>query len=59
MYCNAARKIAEMKKAKILGDYGCQGYDTYGPLKLLGGISKGHPDQTDLRNAIEFYDNLE
>ena len=59
MYCNAARKIAEMKKAKILGEYGCQGYDTYGPFKLLGGIPKGHPDQTDLRNAIKFYDNLE
>ena len=57
-YCNAARKIAEMKKAKILGEYGCQGYDTFGPLKLLGGISKGHPDKTDLRNAIEFYGNL-
>ncbi len=57
-YCNAARKIAEMKKAKILGEYGCQGYDTYGLLKLFGGISKGHPDKTDLQNAIEFYGNL-
>jgi len=58
MYCNAARKIAEKKKAKILGEYGCQGYDTYGPFKLLGGISKGHPDETDVKNAIEFYGNL-
>jgi len=56
-YCNA-REIAEAKKAKILGEYGCQGYDTYGLLKLLGGISKGHPDETDLRNAVEFYGNL-
>jgi len=58
MYCNAARKIAAMKKATILGEYGCRGYDTYGPFKLLGGISKGHPDKTDVQNAIEFYGNL-
>jgi flavodoxin len=57
-YCNAAHKIAEMKKAKILGKYGCKGYDTFGPFKFFGGISKGHPDKTDLRNAIEFYGNL-
>lgn len=54
MYCNTARKIAERKKATILGEYGCQGYDTYGPFKFLGAISKDHY----LRNAIEFYGNL-
>ena len=57
-YCTAARKIARMKKATILGAYGCRGYDTYGPLKLLGGIAKGHPDKNDLQKAIEFYGNL-
>ena len=57
-YCNAARRIAGKKKARILGEFGCQGYDTYGPFKLLGGISKGHPDETDLRNAVEFYGSL-
>lgn len=57
-YCNAARKIAEMKNTKILGEYGCRGYDTYGPLKLIGGISKKHPDETDIQNAIDFYGKL-
>jgi flavodoxin len=57
-YCNAARKIAGMKKAKILGEYGCRGYDTYGPFKLLGGISKDHPDKADLQDAVAFYQNL-
>lgn len=58
-YCNEARKIAKLKKAKIIGEFGCKGYDTYGPLKLIGGISKGHPNQKDLDNVIEFYANLE
>ena len=58
VYCYAARKIAEGKKAKILGEYGCKGYDTYGILKFIGGISRVHPDKTDLLNAIEFYGKL-
>ena len=57
-YCNEARKIAGKRKAKIVGEYGCRGYDTYGPFKLLGGIAKGHPDETDIRRATEFYGNL-
>ncbi|NLV59338.1 MAG: flavodoxin [Clostridiales bacterium] len=58
MYCNAARKIAEKKKATILGEYGCKGYDTFGPFKLIGGISKNHPDEADLQNAVAFYGRL-
>jgi len=58
MYCNAARKIAEAKKARVLGEFGCQGYDTYGLMKLIGGISKDHPDETDLKNAVAFYGSL-
>ena len=30
----------------------CKGYDTYGPLKLIGGISKTHPDNNDIEEAI-------
>jgi flavodoxin len=57
-YCNAVRKIAEKKKARILGEYGCLGYDTVGPFKLIGGIAKGHPDKTDIQKAVEFYAGL-
>jgi flavodoxin len=57
-YSKAARQIAMMKKAEILGEFGCKGYDTYGIFRFLGGISKGHPNETDLRKAIEFYESL-
>lgn len=57
-YCKAAREIALQKNAKILGDFGCKGYDTYGPFKLIGGIAKGHPNDEDIKNAIEFYESL-
>ncbi|KXL52128.1 flavodoxin [Anaerotignum neopropionicum] len=41
-----------------LGSYGCSGYDTYGPLKLVGGINKGHPDESEVRGAVDFYISL-
>lgn len=49
---------AKAKGAKILGEYGCRGFDTFGPFKLVGGIAKGHPDETELREAKEFYRSL-
>jgi flavodoxin len=39
----------------LLGTYGCKGFDTVGPLKLIGGIAKGHPDENDVKGAIEFF----
>ena len=42
----------------MLGEFGCKGYDTFGPFKLVGGIAKGHPDQKDLAAARAFYRRL-
>ena len=46
--------VSEMR-CKEVGRFQCKGFDTYGPFKLIGGIAKGHPDQKDLRGAVEFY----
>lgn len=46
-------------KGKILGEYGCFGFNTFGPFKLIGGIAKGHPDNQDLENAVKFYEELQ
>ncbi|HHW30085.1 MAG TPA: flavodoxin [Clostridiaceae bacterium] len=43
------------KSCKLIGIYGCRGFDTFGPLKLVGGIAKGHPDESDVNGAIEFF----
>ena len=42
------------KNIKLIGSYGCMGYDTYGPFKLLGGIAKGHPTERDIQGAVDF-----
>jgi flavodoxin len=38
----------------IVGEFFCKGFDTNGPLKLIGGINKGRPNETDIRRAGEF-----
>ena len=48
-------EIAEEKNCPILGKFGCKGFDTFGPFKLVGGIAKGHPNTQDLERARSFY----
>lgn len=52
------RELCEKKGCKCVGTYYCKGFDTYGPFKLLGGINKGHPDKTDIANAVKFFNDL-
>ena len=54
----AIEEAVKAKKAQIVGSFGCKGYDTFGPFRLVGGICKGHPDGTDLKNACEFFDGM-
>ncbi len=53
------RKVAEERGAVCLGTYGCRGYNTYGPLKLIGGMNKNNPDKDELKAAVEFVRNME
>ena len=48
----------DKKRSKVIGKVGCKGYDTFGPFKLVGGIAKGHPDEDDIKNAVEFVTRL-
>jgi len=57
-HTNDIRKIAEETHAEILGEYGCVGFDTFGPLKLIGGMRKGHPNAEEVRGAVKFYQGI-
>jgi len=58
VYTKAAAKIAIVKGCSILGEYGCLGFDTFGPFRLIGGIAKGHPDADEIAKAVEFFDKI-
>lgn len=50
--------ICRLKMATLLSMYGCPGFDTYGPFKLVGGMNKGRPNDEDIQGAVEFYDHI-
>ncbi len=51
------KKLAE-KGFDIAGDFSCKGFNTFGPLKLIGGISKGRPNEEDIRQAVKFAESM-
>ncbi len=57
-YTDAIREALSGTDANILDEYGCLGFDTFGPFKLIGGIAKNHPDADELQQAVSFYNNL-
>lgn len=57
-YTEAITEAVKGHNAKILGEFGCFGLNTFGPFKLIGGIAKGHPDNADLNAALKFYGDI-
>lgn len=57
-YTKAISEAVAPHRAQLLGEYGCLGFDTYGPLKLFGGLAKGHPDADEIEKAVRFYEEL-
>lgn len=60
--CGSGSASYGKKMVERLGKHGipcqgfwrCKGYDTYGFFKLVGGISKNHPNQKDIQSALAF-----
>ena len=57
-FLKAMRQIAESRRCREIGEYHCQGFDTFGPFKLVGGIAKGHPTEEEIAAAVRFYQSL-
>lgn len=57
-YTKAIAEAAGKQHMKIPGEYGCFGFNTFGPFKLIGDIAKGHPTADELQGAVKFYDSL-
>ncbi len=52
------KKALRRRGFAIVDEFSCKGYDTYGPLKLIGGINKDRPDRDDLAEARRFAGEL-
>ena len=42
----------------VVGEFNCGGFDTFGLLKIAGGVQKGRPNADDLKQATTFAQNL-
>jgi flavodoxin len=51
------QKLIE-KGVEVIGSFACKGYDTFGPFKLIGGIAKGRPNDSDVQKAEKFAKKL-
>nr|WP_296773516.1 flavodoxin family protein [Rhodococcus sp. (in: high G+C Gram-positive bacteria)] len=41
----------EERGFRVIGSFSCRGVDTWGPFGMIGGVSKGRPNQHDLTRA--------
>lgn len=57
-YTKAIAEVTAKKNAEVLGEYGCFGFNTFGPFKLIGGIAKNHPTEDEIQAAVKFYETL-
>ncbi len=58
-FSSCIKKTVSDRGAECLGSYGCRGFNTYGPLKLIGGINKNNPSEDELNAAVEFVKKME
>ena len=58
-FTDSIRQAALQKRSVLLGEYGCRGYNTYGPWKLVGGMNKNHPTEHEIQKAFAFYETLQ
>ena len=57
-FTDSIKVAATQKGAIILGEYGCKGFNTYGPWRLIGGMNKNHPSKDELENCVKFFESL-
>ncbi len=55
---SALREMLESKGYRIVGEFGCAGFNTNSFLKVFGGLNRGRPDAGDIERAERFAWNL-
>lgn len=51
---NEPLRMLDEKHAENLGSFHCRGYDSYPLFKIVGGISRGYPNEEDMQDAENF-----
>jgi len=51
-------RLLRFKGYRLVGTFSCRAFDTWGPLRLVGGLNRGRPSQADLSAARAFASRL-
>jgi flavodoxin len=54
----ALRRRLKARGCRIVGEFQCPGWDTFGPLAWIGGIHRHRPNEDDLERARRFARSL-
>ena len=54
LYMPRIVRLLRSKGYDVVGTFTCLGHDTWMPLRLIGGLNKGRPNQSDLAAARAF-----
>jgi flavodoxin len=57
-YHRSAVNALRNKGFDVIGEFSCRGHDSFGPLCLIGGINRVHPNERDLQRAEQFAKEL-
>lgn len=57
-YFDSIQSIADQRRCRVLGQYLCLGFNSFGPLRLIGGMHKENPTQEEIDGAVSFYEGL-
>ena len=53
-YTRRLRDLLARKGYDVVGSFSCRGFDSWLPLRIIGGLNKGKPDAADLDRARTF-----
>ncbi len=57
-YGSEIQEIAVQRDCCYLGQFGCRGFNTYGPWKLIGGMNRQNPSPDELDAGVAFYEKV-
>ena len=52
IYHRTLVRALERRGFEVVGEFACRGHDSFGPLWLVGGINRKHPDAEDLARGV-------
>ena len=54
----ALRRRVQKQGCEVVGEFCCAGWDSFGPLWLMGGLNRKRPNESDLRRARKFAEEI-